>query len=78
VHDTGAGGAGSSRRREGEGIGLANVERRLALAYGPRASLVFEASGDRGTIVEVTLPAQGGHHAAGVVRERAAGSRSSS
>jgi LytS/YehU family sensor histidine kinase len=56
VQDTGAGAAGSDRRTAGEGIGLSNVERRLALAYGDRASLRFACPAGRGARVDVRIP----------------------
>jgi hypothetical protein len=56
VTDTGAGAAGRDRRAAGEGIGLSNVERRLAAAYGTRASLSFESQPGRGARVEVRIP----------------------
>jgi LytS/YehU family sensor histidine kinase len=63
VTDTGSGAAGRDRRIEGEGVGLANVQRRLALAYGPLASLRFEPEEGRGARVEVCLPVTGAVHA---------------
>jgi LytS/YehU family sensor histidine kinase len=40
---------------EGSGIALANIERRLALAYGGRASIALR-SGAEGTLARVVLP----------------------
>lgn len=59
VTDTGAGAAGLDRKAEGEGVGLSNVERRLALAYGPLASLRFESQDGKGARVEVRVPVPG-------------------
>jgi LytS/YehU family sensor histidine kinase len=56
VQDTGAGAGGSQHGMSGEGIGLANVERRLALAYGSRAQLRFHSEPARGTRVDLLIP----------------------
>ncbi len=40
---------------EGSGIALANIERRLALAYGGRASIALRSGAD-GALARVVLP----------------------
>ena len=57
VQDTGAG--ASERALEWgrqRGVGLRNIERRLACQYGTRASLVIHSLPGRGTTVEIRLP----------------------
>jgi LytS/YehU family sensor histidine kinase len=57
VHDSGAGTTPEAleRGREG-GVGLRNVERRLAFQYGPAASLVVRTALDQGTTVDIRIP----------------------
>jgi signal transduction histidine kinase len=59
VSDTGAGVAPDDlRRRRLLGVGLQNVERRLAYQYGHRASMTIESALEKGTTVEIRLPAR--------------------
>jgi signal transduction histidine kinase len=59
VHDSGAGTTPEAleRGRDG-GVGLRNVERRLAFQYGPAASLVVRTALDQGTTVDIRIPIQ--------------------
>ncbi|MCU1383163.1 MAG: putative Histidine kinase [Acidobacteria bacterium] len=58
VHDTGPGvTSGELSRGRAVGVGLANVERRLACHYGAAASLSITSSPVDGTSVEIRLPA---------------------
>jgi sensor histidine kinase YesM len=59
IHDTGAGVSEAQMRagREG-GVGLSNVERRLACQYGDAASLSIDSAPGAGTTVPVRLPAE--------------------
>ena len=57
VRDTGVGGASRPPERgESGGVGLANLERRLARIYGGRAGLAFSSPPGEGTQVDVWLP----------------------
>jgi LytS/YehU family sensor histidine kinase len=57
VEDTGAGATESALARGRErGVGLRNIERRLACQYGTRASLAIHSLPGRGTTVEIRLP----------------------
>jgi len=60
VHDTGLGtsrvGASGAGTSAGFGVGLSNLERRLARLYGPEATIRFESAPGDGTTVEVRLP----------------------
>jgi two-component system, LytTR family, sensor kinase len=57
VRDTGAGASAEALRRGREtGVGLRNVERRLACQYGQAASLSVRSAADEGTTVEIRLP----------------------
>jgi two-component system LytT family sensor kinase len=57
VSDTGAGAAPDDLRRGREaGVGLRNVERRLAGQFGASASLSIQSAPNAGTRVEVRLP----------------------
>jgi sensor histidine kinase YesM len=57
VHDTGTGVSDSQLERGRErGLGLRNVERRLACQYGATASLMIRSSAGEGTTVEIRLP----------------------
>jgi two-component system LytT family sensor kinase len=57
VSDTGAGAARDALRRGREaGVGLRNVERRLAGQYGATASLAIRSGPGEGTTVEIRLP----------------------
>ncbi len=59
VRDTGLGATEAGMRRgRSDGVGLANIERRLAAHYGPRASLTITTVRGFGTTVEVRLPAE--------------------
>jgi sensor histidine kinase YesM len=57
VRDTGAG-ASPERLRRGreQGVGLANLERRLACQYGSAATVAVESAPGTGTTVEIRLP----------------------
>jgi two-component system LytT family sensor kinase len=46
-------------RRRVAGLGLSNVERRLACVYGSAATFAFESTPGVGTTVEITLPVRG-------------------
>lgn len=66
VCDTGAGVSIAQLRRGREsGVGLGNIERRLACQYGARATLTIRSTPGAGTTVEIRLPVDAG------VRERA-------
>ena len=57
VQDTGAGATADALERGREaGVGLRNVERRLAVQYGPAASLVVRTALDQGTTVDIRIP----------------------
>ncbi len=59
VSDAGRGAtAAELRRGRAAGVGLANVERRLAAHYGPAASLSIVSTRGVGTTVEMRLPAE--------------------
>jgi len=59
VHDTGAGASeGEVQRGRRAGVGLGNIERRLACYYGEAASLAFQSEVGVGTTVEIRLPAK--------------------
>ena len=59
VADTGAGVAADVLARgRGIGVGLRNVERRLACQYGKAASLSIQSTVEAGTLVEIRLPAE--------------------
>ncbi len=59
VRDTGAGATADALQRGRErGVGLQNVERRLAGQYGPHASLSIQSALGEGTTVEIRLPVQ--------------------
>ncbi len=59
VSDTGRGATKTQLRRgRTEGVGLANIERRLAAQFGPGASLSIVSTPSVGTTVEVRLPAE--------------------
>ncbi|HEX3644717.1 MAG TPA: histidine kinase [Vicinamibacterales bacterium] len=59
IHDTGAGVSEAQMRagREG-GVGLSNVERRLACQYGDAASLSIDSAPGAGTTVHIRMPAE--------------------
>jgi two-component system LytT family sensor kinase len=58
VHDSGPGVTGAELSRgRAVGVGLANIERRLACHYGTAASLSITSSPRAGTSVEIRLPA---------------------
>jgi two-component system, LytTR family, sensor kinase len=59
VHDTGLG-VGTAKLRAGRanGVGLSNVERRLACQYGDAASLSIESVAGSGTTVRILMPAE--------------------
>ncbi|MCU0255448.1 MAG: histidine kinase [Vicinamibacterales bacterium] len=60
VRDTGAGSTPEDiEQGRRHGVGLANLERRVKLAHGPRASLTVRTARDRGTEVELRLPRGG-------------------
>jgi two-component system, LytTR family, sensor kinase len=62
VQDTGAGASPEALRRGREsGVGLQNVERRLACQYGDAASLTIHTAAGAGMLVEIRLPV--GRHA---------------
>jgi two-component system LytT family sensor kinase len=57
IRDTGAGASAEALARGREtGVGLRNVERRLACQYGQAASLSVRSVADEGTTVEIRLP----------------------
>jgi signal transduction histidine kinase len=58
VHDSGVG-VGQAELQAGRnaGVGLSNVERRLACQYGEAASLAVESVPGRGTTVRIRMPA---------------------
>lgn len=59
VTDTGGGASNAVLTRgRAAGVGLRNVERRLAGQYGPSASLAIASVPDEGTTVELRLPLQ--------------------
>jgi two-component system LytT family sensor kinase len=59
VHDTGPGVSQVELRGGRErGVGLSNVERRLACQYGEAASLSIASAPDTGTTVEIRMPAE--------------------
>jgi two-component system LytT family sensor kinase len=59
VEDTGAGvGEMELRRGRDAGVGLRNIESRLACQYGSAAALAIRSTPGRGTIVEVRLPSE--------------------
>ena len=59
VSDTGAGGTMAALQRGREtGVGLRNVERRLACQYGPDAVLSIETTSGLGTTVEIRVPVE--------------------
>jgi LytS/YehU family sensor histidine kinase len=70
ILDTGAGASeaelASGRQR---GVGLVNVERRLAGYYGESASLHVSSTLGAGTTVEVRIPIVGRRESVAVVRE---------
>jgi LytS/YehU family sensor histidine kinase len=58
VHDTGAGATAAALQRGRElGVGLRNVERRLACQYGSAASLSIYTIPGEGATVELRVPA---------------------
>jgi two-component system LytT family sensor kinase len=59
IHDTGAGISEAQLRagREG-GVGLSNVERRLACQYGDAASVSIDSAPGAGTTVHIRMPAE--------------------
>lgn len=59
VADTGKRPPKGPARADGEGIGLANVQRRLALCYGEAASVRLDLRGGEGTCVEMRIPFDG-------------------
>jgi two-component system LytT family sensor kinase len=59
VEDTGAGATAEALRRGREaGVGLNNVERRLACQYGASASLSIRTDPNSGTTVEIRVPVE--------------------
>ena len=59
VRDSGAGAtAGALRRGREVGVGLNNIERRLACQYGLAAALTIQSSPGLGTTVEIHMPAE--------------------
>jgi len=59
VRDTGAGGSPAAwKQGRDAGVGLANIERRLAGQYGNAAALRVTSTPGRGTSVEIRLPAE--------------------
>ncbi|MEP6915980.1 MAG: ATP-binding protein [Acidobacteriota bacterium] len=57
VQDTGAGAtADALRQGRQSGVGLRNVERRLAGQYGAGASLTVRSAAGHGTTVEIHMP----------------------
>jgi two-component system LytT family sensor kinase len=64
IRDTGAGStADTVKQGRRTGVGLDNVERRLACQYGPNASLSIQTAIDAGTTVEVRFPVVAAVHA---------------
>jgi two-component system, LytTR family, sensor kinase len=64
VRDTGAGVSEAALARGREfGVGLRNVERRLAVQYGAAASLTIHSVADTGTSVEIRVPVTAADHA---------------
>jgi two-component system LytT family sensor kinase len=59
VHDTGDS-VGAAKLRAGRaiGVGLSNIERRLACHYGDAAALSIESTAGAGTTVTITMPAE--------------------
>ena len=55
VRDTGPGMHADSAARNGRGVGLSNVRRRLQLCFGPEAELAIQSS-ENGTSVEFAVP----------------------
>jgi signal transduction histidine kinase len=59
VRDTGAGATGAELRHgRAGGVGLSNVERRLACHYGADAVLTLQSEAGVGTTVEIRMPAE--------------------
>jgi LytS/YehU family sensor histidine kinase len=59
VHDSGAGASENALRFGREaGVGLKNVERRLACQYGPSATVSIQSVPGVGTTVEIRMPAE--------------------
>jgi len=59
VHDSGAGATDRELiRGRSDGVGLRNIERRLAVQYGDRAALAIRSAPGVGTTVEVRLPVE--------------------
>ena len=59
IHDSGAGSTPDAVKQGREsGVGLDNVERRLACQYGAAASLSIQTAVGHGTTVEVRLPVE--------------------
>jgi signal transduction histidine kinase len=59
VHDTGAGVTERALRAgRDRGVGLGNIERRLACQYGAAAALSIESAPGQGTTVEVRIPTE--------------------
>jgi LytS/YehU family sensor histidine kinase len=57
VEDTGAGATPQALERgRAAGVGLRNVERRLACQYGDAGSLSIRTTAGQGTTVEICLP----------------------
>jgi two-component sensor histidine kinase len=56
VSDTGSGRATAVSNNDGQGIGLANVRRRLDLKYGGGASVRFAVNPESGTQAIITIP----------------------
>jgi LytS/YehU family sensor histidine kinase len=62
VHDTGAGASAAALQRgRALGVGLRNVERRLACQYGSAASLSIRTTPGGGATVELRMPIDSGH-----------------
>jgi two-component system sensor histidine kinase YesM len=59
VHDTGSG-VTTAQLEQGRsvGVGLTNIERRLARQYGDRAGLTIRSEPGSGTTVEIRLPVE--------------------
>jgi hypothetical protein len=58
VRDTGAGSSPEAFRHRADGLGIRNVERRLACQYADGATLSIETAPGRGTTVTICLPAE--------------------